>query len=133
MIGVHVGMYLKYEACELIFARFHGALHGLYGSGGWCDAHKAIKQFLHAKGVERRTKEDGCHYAIAVIECAELWIHSIDELDVGTQFLGIVAANGLVNSGVVNVTDVNTVGHMLLVGLEQTQVLLIDVIDTLEF
>ena len=62
----------------------------------------------------------------------KLGINTINQLDVGTQLGCIVLANSCIDGWVVNVVDLDAVSNMLLVGFEQVECVLIDVINSLE-
>ena len=60
MVGVHVGVYLKYKSGKLILFGFYLTLYGLYRLGRRCYLHKAIEQLLDTKHIECRAEEYGC-------------------------------------------------------------------------
>ena len=133
VVGIHVGMYLEDEASELLLLWTHLTLLSHDRAGRRSYAHKTIQQFLDAKGVQRRAEKHGSHHRVKIVLFVKLRINTIDQFNVGTQLFGIVLADSCINGRVIDITDFNTIGNMLLVGLEQIESVLIDIVYALEF
>ena len=132
MVRVHVGVNLKHKAGELLLGGLHLALLGLHRTRRRRYAHKAVEQFLYAKRVEGRAEKYRGRLALKVVLLAELRIHAVDQVDVAAQLRGVVGPHGSVDGGRVDVVDLHTLGHMLLVGLKQVEAVLIYVIHAFE-
>ena len=131
MVGIDIGRYLEDEACELGFCGLHHALYGLRRTWRRCYLHKAIEQLLHAKVVEGRAEEYGGNRGRTIIIDLEIRIHPFNKLQVITQLLRFTFADMLIQIGRMDV-DSHFLRHTLFVGSEEIQLLLIDVVDSLE-
>ena len=132
VVGVHVGVYLEHEAGEGLFPGVDYALHGLDGPrlGGYL--HEAVEEFLDAEGVEGRAEEDGCELAAQVCLLVEVGVDAFDELEVLAELGGIFLADAFVDLGGVDVGDLHAFGDGLLVGCEEVEAVLVDVIYSFE-
>ena len=131
MVGVDVGSNLEDEAREL---RLFGVYHAfLCLCGAWRRSYldEAVEQLLHTEVVESRTKEYWCHLCRAVCLYVELRIYAVDEFKVVAQLLRILLANLCVEFWRVYI-DLHLLRHALLVGLEEVELLLEDVVHALE-
>lgn len=131
VVGVDVGRNLEDEAGELGLVGLHDALLGLDGTGAGGYLDEAVEQLLDAEVVQRRTEEHGSHFALEVVVDIELGIDALDELQLAAQAVGQVGADALVQLLGVDVYG-HLLGHYLLGGLEEVEVLLVDVVDALE-
>ena len=131
MVGVDVGGYLEDKACKLVLLRLHQSLLGLCGLGRRCYLDKAVEKFLHTEVVERRTEEHRCHLGRAVSLYIEGWINAVNQLQVLTQLSCLALTHMLIESLGVDV-HLHLLGHALLVGSEEVELLLIDIVHTLE-
>ena len=132
VVGVHVGVDLEHEAGEGLFPGVDYALHGLDGPrlGGYL--HEAVEEFLDAEGVEGRAEEDGCELAAQVCLLVEVGVDAFDELQVFAELGGIFLADACVDLGGVDVGDLHAFGDGLLVGCEEVEAVLVDVIYSFE-
>ena len=51
MIGIHVGVYLEYEPCEVFLFGSDDSFYRLNGFGRRCYFHKAIEQFFYSEHI----------------------------------------------------------------------------------
>lgn len=102
------------------------------GEGG--DADEALEQLAHAEVVDRRAEEDGRQLAAQVGLAVERVVDPLDELDIRAQLVGILLPHAGVELRGVQVRDFDRrgVGRQLLVGGEEREVLLVEVVDPLE-
>ncbi len=131
VVGVDVGGYLEDEARELGLVGPHHALLGLRGTGTGGYLHKAVKQFLHAEVVQGRAEEHRRDLALEVLLHAERGIYPLHQFQVLAQLGRVALAHPLVQVCAVDV-NLHLLCHLLLVGGEQVEALLIYVIDPLE-
>ena len=132
MVRVHICVNLKYKACELFFCRHHFTLHGLHWAWRWGDADKAIEQLLYTESVQSRTKEYWSNECIKIVLFLKFGINAINQFNIATQLLCIVGTHSFINHRVVDVGNVNTVRHALLISSEKAQIVLIDIVNTLK-
>ena len=132
VVGVHVGVNLEDETGEVLLLGTHQPLHGLDGAGRGGNLHEAVEQLLDTEHVEGRAEEDGRRAGGQVVVDVELGVYPLDELEVGPQLLGILLADVGFEFGAVHVVELDALGHHLLVGGEEVEVLLVDVVDALE-
>ena len=131
MVGVDVGGNLEDEACKLLLVGVHFALLCHYGSWSGSYLAEAVQQFLYTKVGQCRTEEHRSQHSLLVLLLFESWINTFNHFKVFAQFLGIGIAHPLVQLLALDV-HLHLLRHLLLVGLEQVQVLLIYVVHTLE-
>ena len=134
VVGIHVGVDLEDEARHFGFRRLHdaGFGRGRARRGGY--AHEAFEQLAHAEVVDRRTEEYRGQFAPQVGPAVEIVVNALDQLDVRAQ-LGreFVADLGLqLRRGEVRDFDGRGVGRELLVGGEEREVFLVEVVYALE-
>ena len=134
VVGVHVGVDLEDEARHFRFRRLHDAGFGRSRArrGGY--AHEAFEQLAHAEVVDRRTEEYRGQFAPQIGVTVEIVVNALDQLDVRAQ-LGreFVADLGLqLRRGEVRDFDGRGVGRELLVGGEEREVFLVEVVYALE-
>ncbi len=131
MVGVDIGRNLEDEAGKLRLLGLHHALLGLGRLRAGSNLDEAVQQFLHAEVVQRRAEEDGSHLGRAVRIDLKVGIDAADQLQVFAQLGGILLAYSLVQLLAVNVYF-HLLRHALLVGREEVELLLVDIIDALE-
>ena len=131
VVGVDVGGNLEDEAGELLLVGVH--LTFLRHDGAWCGGYfaEAVQEFLHAEVGQCGTEEHGSQQGFLVLLLVEGGIYALDHLQVFTKFLGIGVAYPLVQFFALYV-HLHLLCHLLLIGLEEVQVLLVDVVHTLE-
>ncbi len=132
VVGVDVGSNFEDEACELRIIWFHHPFLGLGGLWTGRNLHKAIEQLLHTEVVESRTEEHRSDLCLAVVVNIELRIDTIDELEVIAQPFGKVLSDMLLQVGRLHVY-LHLLGLALLVGGEEVEVVLIDVVHAFKF
>ena len=131
VVGVDVGRNLEDEAGELGLVGLHVALLGLDGTGAGGYLDEAIQKLLDTEVVQRRTEEHGSHLGLEVVVDIELGIDALDEFQLATQAIGQVGTDTLVQFLGVDVYG-HLLRHHLFGGLEEVEVLLVDVVDALE-
>ena len=131
MVGVDVGCYLEDEAGKLRLFGLYGALLSLCWSWRRSYLDKAVEQFLHTEVVQCRTEEYGSHLSRAVCLNVKLGIYAVNQLHVVAQLLGILLADVLFKFCRVDV-NLHLFSHALLVGLEEVEFVLVDIVHTLE-
>ena len=131
MVGVDVGRYLEDEAGELRFVGRDGSLLGNRGPRTGRYLHEAVEQFLHAEVVQGRAEEDGRHVGIEIRLHVEFGIDAIHELEVLAELGGVAFADTVVELGRTELHS-DLFGDLLLVGREEVEVVLKDVVDALE-
>ena len=131
VVGVDIGGYLKDKSGKLLLLWLHIALFGLGWTWRWGYLYKAVKQLLHTEVVQCRTEEHWCYFGLAICLYVELGIYTVYQLQVFAQLSGVVLAHALIQLVAVDV-NFYLVGHALLVGCKQVQLLLVDVIYTFE-
>ena len=131
VVGVDVGGYLEDETGELGLLGTHLTLfrHDGTRTGGYL--HKAVEQLLHAEVVQCRTEEHRCQLALQVVVHLELGIDTLYQFQVCTQLLCQRSADVLVQLLGMDV-HLHLLGHHLFRRLEEVEVLLINVVHTLE-
>ena len=131
VVGVNVGRYLEYEARELGLFRLNHAFLGLRGTRTWGYLNKAIEQFLHAEVVKRAAEEHRRHLGRTVVLNIELRVNTVHKLKIFTQFGRVGLANVSLQLIARNV-NLNLLGDTLLVGREQVELVLVNVVNALE-
>ena len=131
VVGVDVGRDLEDEARELLLLGLHLTLLGLRRTGAWGDLYEAVQQFLYAKIVQGRAEEHRSHLGRAVGFHVELRIDTVHQFEILTQFGGILLTYPAVEFLAIN-GNLYFLRHALLVGGEEVEFLLVDVIHALE-
>ncbi len=131
MVRIDVGRYLEDEAGELGFVGRHHPLLCLRGLWVGRNLDKAVEQLLYTEVVERRTEEYGGHFGLAVVVDAKCGVDAVDEVEVVAQSLGKVLTDMLLEVGRRDV-NFHLLRLALLVGREEVEVVLVDVVHTLE-
>ncbi len=80
MFWVHVRVYLKNEAGEIFFVRFHFSGVAVFRTGSGGDADKAVQQLSYSKVVQSRSEEDRLQISVQVILFIEFRINSLSKL-----------------------------------------------------
>ncbi len=130
VVGVDICRYLEYETCELRFFRFHRAFFGKCRAGARGYFHEAVEQFLDTEIVEGRTEEHRRHACFAVFVHVEFRIDTLHEFQVFAQLFSVVADTPVEFLAVY--VHLHFFCHSLLVGSEQVEFVLVDVVNALE-
>ena len=131
VVGVDVGCYLEYEACELRLVRADLTFLSLCRTRRRCYLHKAVEQFLHAEIVERRAEEDGGNLCRTVGLYVKLGIYARNKFKVVTQSCGICLAHPFFQLRAVDI-DSDFLRHPLFVRREEIQLIFVDIIYAFE-
>ena len=131
MVGVDIGGDLEDEASKLAFLWLYQSLLGLSGLGRRCYLDEAVEKFLHTEVVERRTEEHRCHLGRTVSLHIEGWINAVDQLQILTQLGSLALTHMLIERFGVDV-HFHLLGHALLVGSKEVELLLVDIVHALE-
>ena len=131
MVRVDVGCYLEDKAGELGFVGRDRAFLCHRGTRIRGDAHETVEQFLHAKVIQSRSEENRSHLGIKITLHAELRINAIHQFKIFAELGSIPLSHLFIKFLAVDV-DGDLLGHFLFVGCEEVEVLLIDIIDSLE-
>ena len=134
VVGVHVGVDLEDEAAHLRLVGLYGAALGGGGARRRGDADEALQQLADAEIVDGRPEEDGSRFAAQVGVAVEGVVNPLNQLQIVAQLRGIAIADVLGQQGRLEVPDLHGrgVGRLALVGGEERQLLLVDVVDPLE-
>ena len=131
VVGIDIGGNLKDKAGKLLLLRLHLALLSLRGLRTWGNLDEAVQQLLYTEVVQCRTKEYGSNLGRTVGLYLKLRIDTIYQFQVFAQLARVLLTNALVQlSGVELHADL--LGHALLIGGKQVELLLIDIIYALE-
>ena len=131
VVGVDVGRYLENKAGELRLLGLHIAFFSLCGAGRGSYLYETVEQLLDTEVIQSRAEEDGGHLGVEVGLAAELGIHALDDLEVVAQLLCVVLADHFIQLGGIQL-HAHFLGDALLIGGEEIEVLLVDVIYTFE-
>ena len=131
MVGVDIGGYLEDEARELGLVGVHHSLLGLcwLRVGGYL--HEAVEQLLYAEVVERGAEEHRGDFCLAVVVHVKLRVNAVHQFEVIAKMLREVLAHVLLQVGRLHV-HLYLLRLALLVGGEEIEVVLIDVVHALE-
>ncbi len=134
VVGVHVGVDLEDEARHLRLPGLHGTRLGGRRTRRGSDAHEALQELAHAEVIDRRPEEDGSQLAAQVGVAVEGVVDPLHQFDVRTQLRRIALAHMLRQLGRREVGDLHRggIGRQLLVGGEEREVLLVEVVHALE-
>ena len=121
MARVHIGMYLEHESREFLLLGAYLAFLGLDGFGSRRDFHEAVKQLFHSKGIECRAEKHRGHFALQILALIKFGIDAINQLDVFTQFGGIVLPYSFIYALVINRINLHALTYALLVGCESSE------------
>ena len=92
VLGVKVGVYLEYEAAELVFiGRYYPAGNGALARYGG-NANEGIQHFLHAKVVDGAAKEYRRYFTGQVIRSIQIAIHAFNQLCIFAEGGGVFIA-----------------------------------------
>ena len=80
MIGIHIGLDLEDEACDLVLRGVDGSLLGLAGQWPGGPRFKRVKQRLHAEIAQRASEENGCQVPFVEGPQVEFWQRAACEL-----------------------------------------------------
>ena len=131
VVGVDIGGNLEDEAAEFRFRRFHHTLLGLGGARARCYLYKAVEQFLHTEVVERAAKKHRCHIGRPIGVHLKGRIHAVYQFQIIAELLCLALTHVLVQFLTGNVY-LHLLRHALFVGREEVELLLIDIVHTLE-
>ena len=131
VVWVYVGGNLEDEARELVLRRLHHALLRLGGTGAGGYAHEAVEQLLHAEVVEGGAEEDGGGLPRQVAIHGELGVNAVYQLQVIAQLGGLALPYPLVQLSGLYVYG-HLLRHSLLVGGEEVELPLVDIVHALE-
>ena len=142
MVRIDIRCNLEDETSELLLFRRYHALLCLGGLRTRCDLHEAVQQFLYTEVVQGRAEEYRCHLSGTIGLHVKGRIHTIHQFQVLAQLLSILLSNHIINirvrtplarwRGVGGEAYLHLLCHPLLVGCEQVELLLIDVIHSFE-
>ena len=142
VVRIDVGCDLEDKPGEFLFFWIHHALLGLGGTRTGCYLHKAVQQFLYTEIVQGGAEKDWSHLGSSVGLHIKFWINTIYQLQVFTQLLSILFSNNIINKRVTAPLDrcrgvggeayLHLLSNSLLIGCEQIEFVLIDVIYTFE-
>ena len=131
VVRVDVGGNLEDEACKLRLLRLHHSLLCLGRLWRRGNLHEAVQELLHTEVVQSRTEEHRSHLGGAIGLHLELWVHAVHQLQLLSQLVGLSLAHTLVELLALNVYS-HLLGHTLLVRGEEVELMLVDVVHTLE-
>ena len=81
VVGIHVGMYLEHEACELVFLRVNVAFLGMAWLRFRSDLEEAVQELPDTEVVEGGAEEDWRDVAAAVQVDVKLGVNALDGLE----------------------------------------------------
>ena len=131
VVRVDVCRDLEDEPRELRLIGLHDALFSLRWLRVGSNLNEAVEELLYTEVVEGRTEEYGCNLCFAVVLDIERWVHAVDEFEVIAQMLGEVFTDVLLEIRRLYV-DLYFLRLTLLVGCEEVEVVLKDVVHALE-
>ena len=132
VVGIHVRMDLEDKASEGGFVRRYLTLLGLDRAGRWSDLYEAVEELLHTEVVECRAEEHGGDIARQIFFAVKLGVYAVDELQIHTELLCLLGGDVLLKLGGVEVCDRDALRDALLVGCEEIECPLVDVVDATE-
>ena len=131
MIRVDIGGYLEDESGKFRFFRLHLTFFRLHGTGTGSNLHKAIQQFLHTEIIQCRTEEYGSKLSFQVFLLIEFGVNTVYQFQFSAQLIGQLGTNPVVQFLGMDV-HFHLLRHYLLAGLVEVEVMLVDIVDTLE-
>src|SRR5690606_10291914 len=133
VLGVHIGMYLEYEAGEFRFIGMDQPSLGPFGAGGGGNLNKAVQEFPHPKIVQGRPKEYGLLFRFQIGSLVEIRIYPMDQFQVVPQILGMLGPDDLFKFRTVQVLEgYGLLNVLFAVATEKVDVLFKDVVNALE-
>src|SRR5690554_3446218 len=132
VVGIHIGVDLKYKAAEFIFIGLHNTCFGLRGAGRGRDFQESMQELAHPKVVEGTAKKDRSQFTLEISFLVELRIHTLHQFQLFAQGFRCIFRNMLQQGFVVDVLKFNTLFERLLIGGKQVEVLFKDVVHPVE-
>ncbi len=131
MVRVNVCRYLEYESRKLGFVGAYGSFFSLCDTGAWSYFNETVKELLYAEVIQGTAEENRSYFRVSVILHVERRIHTVHEFKVIPELACIAFTDVFFQLPAVNV-NLNLFSDPLLVGLEQVELVFINVVDTLE-
>ena len=133
MLRIHVCLDLEHEAGELLLGRYHFAALGLARHGRRRPVSQAIQHVVNTEVTQCSTEEDRGHLASDKGIVIELGRGALHQLQLVTQLLSQIFANGGIQIRVVQPLDYTLLlNGVALTALIEIGLILVEVIDTLE-
>ena len=131
MVRIDIGSYLKDEAGEFRFVRFHFTLFCLYRTRAGSYLYKTVQQLLHTEVVQRRSKEYRCTVSCQIGFRIKFRINTLNQFQIATQFVCQRLTNLLIQFFRMNI-DCHFLCYHLFGWLIQVQFLFVDIVYSFE-
>ena len=131
VVRVDIGSNLEDETRKLRLLRLHHALLSLGRSWRWSYLNEAVQEFLHTEVVQCRAEEHRSHLGRAVGLDVKLRIYAIHQFQFLAQLGSLALAYSLVELLRLHI-HLHLFGYALLVRRKEVELMLVDIIYTLE-
>ena len=134
MVGIHIGVNLKYESCHLLLRRLDVASLCRRRTWRGCNTDKALQQLSYTKVVDRRTEEYGSKRTLKVGLAVEVVVNTLYQLQILTQLRSKLRSYIVVQFGRGDIAEIHSLGvsRLTLIGCKEREILLVDVVHALE-
>ena len=131
VVRVDIGSNLEDETRKLRFLWLHHALLCLGRSWRWSYLNEAVQEFLHTEVVQCRTEEYWCYLGRAIGLHVKFWINAIHQFQFLAQLGCLTLTYSLVELLRLYI-HFHLFGYALLVRRKEVELVLVDIIHTLE-